>query len=193
MARKKLEFRPDPQRAGILNKLYLTASQRRTLAKWLLYSAVCILSLVIQGSVLGRTRFFGGQPDLVPAAIALICMVEGAIGGSTFSLCASLIYVFSGMAPGYFTIAVLTLCCSAMTLFRESYLRSSFSSLWLCAAGALMVYELATYGIGAILEYTTAARFPVFITTALLSIAVMPLYYPVLRWIGTIGGSPWKE
>ncbi len=193
MARRNMEFRPDPQRIGVLSKLYLTPSQRRAITKWFLYSAVCVLSLVIQASVVGRYRIFGGKPDLFPAAVAMICVAEGAEEGSTFALAASLVYVFSGMSPGYFAVAVLTICCSLLTLFRDSYLRRSFSALWLCGALAAVCYEMSIFGIGLLLEYTTAARLHTFLVTSALSAAVMPLYYPLLRWIAALGGNPWKE
>ena len=73
MARRKIEFKPDPTDGGILNKLYITPKQRKTIRKWLCYSLVCVACLVIQDSVLGRARLFGGMVDLASAAIALIC------------------------------------------------------------------------------------------------------------------------
>ena len=44
--KKKHEFKPDKERSGALNKLYITKKQRRNIAKWLLMA----LALVLVGS-----------------------------------------------------------------------------------------------------------------------------------------------
>ena len=52
MARKKIEFRPDPTGYDVAGKLHLTRQQRQSLLKWVLYSLVCVLGLVLQDSML---------------------------------------------------------------------------------------------------------------------------------------------
>ena len=44
---KKYDFRPDPEGSGDFGKLLLTRQQRRSLARWSLYAAVCILALLL--------------------------------------------------------------------------------------------------------------------------------------------------
>ena len=78
MARKKIEFRPDPTGHNWADKLRLTPLQRKSVLKWLLYSAVCVAGLVLQDSMLARLRLFGGCFDVTPALIVLICVLEGA-------------------------------------------------------------------------------------------------------------------
>ena len=47
MARKKIEFRPDPTGYDVAGKLHLTRQQRQSLLKWVLYSLICVLGLVL--------------------------------------------------------------------------------------------------------------------------------------------------
>ena len=56
-----------------------------------------------------------------------------------------------------------------------------------------MIGNRVLYCVGLFLGFTTAARFPVFLITALLSIAVMPILYPAFQAVGKIGGESWKE
>ena len=63
----------------------------------------------------------------------------------------------------------------------------------LCAGVALMIYELAVFGIGLFTGLTYWSRFFVFLNAGLLSWAVMLPLYPLIHAIGQIGGNTWKE
>ena len=126
MARKKIEFRPDPTGYDVAGKLHLTRQQRQSLLKWVLYSLICVLGLVLQDSMLARLRFLGGGFQIAPALVILICVLEGCESGSVFALCASLIYVFSGSAQGRYCIVLLTLVAVLAAAFRQSYLRMNY-------------------------------------------------------------------
>ena len=193
MARKKIEFRPDPTGYDVAGKLHLTRQQRQALLKWLLYSLVCVLGLVLQDSMLARVRFLGGGFQLAPALVILICVLEGCESGSVFALCASLIYVFSGSAQGRYCIVLLTLAAVLAAAFRQSYLRRGPGSDLTCVGLAMLCYELAVFATGVFLELTYPARWGAAVMTALCStISAAALYIPV-RYAGTIGGNAWKE
>ena len=193
MARKKIEFRPDPTGHDVAGKLHLTRQQRQSLLKWLLYSLVCVLGLVLQDSMLARLRFLGGGFQIAPALVILICVLEGCESGSVFALCGSLIYVFSGSAEGRYCIICLTLAAVLAAAFRQSYLRRDMGSDLTCVAAAMLLYELVVFFIGLALELTYAARWGVAVMTALIStLSAAVLYHPV-KHIGTIGGNVWKE
>ena len=193
MARKKIEFRPDPTGHDVAGKLHLTRQQRQALLKWLLYSLVCVLGLVLQDSMLARLRFLGGGFQIAPALVILICVLEGCESGSVFALCGSLIYVFSGSAEGRYCIICLTLAAVLAAAFRQSYLRRDMGSDLTCVAAAMLLYELVVFFIGLALELTYAARWGVAVMTALIStLSAAVLYHPV-KHIGTIGGNVWKE
>ena len=193
MAKKKYRFRPDPTGAGIWNKLYITPQQRKTALKWGLYGLVCILCLILQDALLGRVRLFGGYVDLAPAAIILICVMQGVESGSLFALVGSMIFVFSGSAPDTFAIAFLTVYAVLVTLFREQFLRRSFGSAWLCTGAAVTLYELSIYLLGLFFGLTYPGRVGVFAMSAVLTALAVSALYPLLGWIGKIGGETWKE
>ena len=193
MAKKKYRFRPDPTGAGIWNKLYITPHQRKTALKWGLYGLMCLLCLILQDAFFGRVRLLGGCADLAPAAIILVCVMQGAESGSLFALIGSMLFVFSGSAPDTFAIAFVTVCAVLATLFREQFLRRSFGSAWICTAAAVLVYELSVYLLGLFYGLTYPGRIGVFAMSAVVTALVVPALYPLVGWIGKIGGETWKE
>ena len=193
MARKKIEFRPDPTGHNWADKLRLTPLQRKTFLKWVLYSAVCVAGLVLQDSMLARLRLFGGCFDVTPALIVLICVLEGSENGSLFALLASMVYVFSGTGQGYYCIAMLTLTALLATVFRQSYLRRGAGSDLICVGGAMMLYEMGVFVAGMLQGLTYRARWGVFFMTAIISTLAAGAVYALLKYIGTIGGNAWKE
>lgn len=193
MARKKIEFRPDPTGHNWADKLRLTPLQRKSVLKWMLYSAVCVAGLVLQDSMLARLRLFGGCFDVTPALIVLICVLEGSENGSLFALLASMVYVFSGTGQGHYCIAMLTLAAVLATAFRQSYLRRGAGSDLICVGGAMVLYEMAVFTAGVLQGLTYRARWGVFLMTAIVSTLAAGAVYALLKYIGTIGGNAWKE
>lgn len=193
MAKKKYRFRPDPTGAGIWNKLYITPQQRKTGLKWGLYGLVCLACLILQDAFLGRVRLLGGYADLAPAAIILICVMQGSHSGSLFALTGSMVFVFSGSAPDTFAIAFVTVYGVLAALFREQFLRRGFGSAWMSTAGAVLAYEVSVYLLGLFFGLTYPGRIGVFLMTALVTSLTVAALYPLLGWIGKIGGETWKE
>lgn len=193
MARKKHEFRPDVERNDILGKLLLTKQQRQSVLRWLLFSIVCLAGLIVQDVVMSRVDILGATTDLVPCCIMAVCILQGAENGCVFALAASLIYYFSGSAPGAYTIPLITGIAIAASIFRQGYLRKGFFALLLCAAVGLLLYELGIFGIGLFLGYTRLERLGRFFLTTLYTLATVPVHYPILLSIGKIGGETWKE
>ena len=193
MARKKIEFRPDPTGHNWADKLRLTPLQRKSVLKWMLYSAVCVAGLVLQDSMLARLRLFGGCFDVTPALIVLICVLEGSENGSLFALLASMVYVFSGTGQGHYCIAMLTLAAVLATAFRQSYLRRGAGSDLICVGGAMVLYEMAVFTAGVLQGLTYRGRWGVFLMTAIISTLTAGAVYALLKYIGTIGGNAWKE
>ena len=190
---KKYDFKPDKPRSGLLNKLYLTQKQRRTFLKWLLYSLVLLILSVLQDVILCRLRFFGASTDLVPCGIFLICVLEGMQRSSIFCLVASALYLYSGTAPGAYCVALITFLAVLTAFLRQSYLQKSFSAVMLCMMLAMLLYELAVFGITLFLNLTVLARLGTACLTGLFSTLAAAVLYPVVQAIGTIGGETWKE
>lgn len=193
MAKKNYEFRPDKSGSGILSRLYLTRLQRLSALKWLLYSLVVLILSVLQDVLLCRMDIWGATTDLVPCAVLMVCVLEGAEHGSLFCLITALIYLFSGSSPGYHVLVLLPVLGVGASIFRQSLLRKSFSATVLCAGTALFLYELAIFAMALFLNLTHPGRFSVALITGGLTLAVMPILYPILVSIGKIGGETWKE
>lgn len=193
MARKKNEFRPDVFREDILGKLLLTRKQATRLLRWVLFSTVCLLGLLVQDVVMSRFTILGTTTDLVPCCILAVCILQGAESGCVFALISSMIYCFSGSAPGIFAIPLITVIAVLTAVFRQAYLQKGFFTMLLCTAVALLVYELGIFLIAVFLGSTLWSRLPAFLMGTALTVATVPILYPILLSIGKIGGEIWKE
>ena len=194
MARKKRhDFRPDKVNNDILGKLLLTKQQFFRLLRWLLMGAVCLTGLILQDVLISRFHFFGATTDLVPALIFMVCILQGGESGCVFALLASLIYHFSGSAPGAYCIPLITFLAVFAAIFRQAYLRKGFSALMICTGLSLVLYEAGVFAIALFLKQTYSQRFGVFLITAALTLLCLPVLYPILLSIGKIGGETWKE
>lgn len=190
---KKNDFRPDRSSKGLLERLHLTQQQRRSLIKWVLYAALMILLSVLQDVIFSQLRVNGAATDLVPCAIFLVCLAEGTERGSVFALICSLLFLFSGTAPGPYAMVFSTALAVVVTAFRQGYLQKGFFASMLCTLVAMFVYELALFGIGLFLQLTTAQRLTSFLITAALTMLAAPILYAIVRFISKIGGSEWTE
>jgi hypothetical protein len=189
----KKEFKIDKPHAGFWSKLHLTQLQRKQLLKWTLYGALLLALSLLQDVVLCRFRLLGATTELVPVGIFVICLLEGAESGCVFALVSSLLYLFSGTAPGPYSMMFITVLAVGVTIFRQAYLQKGISAAILCAAMAMLGYELLQFVMGLFLELTVASRFVGFLVTAGLSSLAIPLLYPLVLSIERIGGETWKE
>ena len=191
--RQQHEFRPDAPRISLPRLFHLTNLQRRSLLKWSLYALVCLVCLLVQDVIMSRTHIFGATTDLVVCAIFLITVIEGTDTGSLFVLIASLLYFFSGSAPGAFAVALITILGIGAAMFRQLYWHRNERSILLCTGLALMIYELGVFLGGLFLELTHFGRVGAFFMTGLLSCVLLLPLYPLIDRIGRIGGTEWKE
>lgn len=189
---KKNEFRPDKPQTSIFSHLVMTPRQQRTVLKWSLYGVLLLLISVVQDVMLSKVRLCGATTELIPCAIFLICILEGAEQGSVFALTASLLYLFSGTAPGYYSMVAITFYSVGVSIFRQAYLQERFFSALVCTGVAMVAYVMTNFTFGLFLELTVPARYYGFLITAGLSLLAVPVLYPLLRAIGKIGGQPWK-
>ncbi|MBQ2927715.1 MAG: hypothetical protein IJD98_03975 [Oscillospiraceae bacterium] len=191
--RDLMEFKPDAQSATIGKTLKLTRLQQLRLARWSLYALTVILALVIQDVIMSQVSIFGATTDLAACAILLITVMEGTEIGSIFVLISSILYYFSGSAPGPYCIALLTFLGIGATLFRQMYWHRSRGSITLCAAIAVTGYELGLFAVGLYYGLTHLGRISVFLFTAVFSCIVLIPLYSLIHKIGMIGGNIWKE
>ncbi len=191
--RRQKEFKPDKEGAGLLARLYITQKQRRSIYKWSLYALVLLVLSVLQDVVLCRVRVFGATTDLVPCVIFLICVLEGGEGGAVFALVSSLLYVYSGTAPGPYCMVFLVIFALGISIFRQAYLQSGFGAAFLCTAVGMLAYEGGVYLMGLFLGLTMPERWVGFLVTGGLTLVAVPILYPLLLRTQSIGGQTWKE
>jgi cell shape-determining protein MreD len=190
---KKYEFRPDKPRTSLLSHLMPTKQQQKTLLKWSLYGLLLVVLSVVQDTLLSRVRLWGATTELVPCGIFLICILVGTQSGSLFSLIAGLLYLFSGTAPGPYSMVFITFLGIGVCMLRQAFLQPSFSAACLCSALAMLLYEGLNFAFGLVLGLTHLSRIGGFFITAVLSLLAIPILYPIFKAIGAIGGQSWKE
>ena len=192
--RRKHEFKPDKPMSGrLLSRLYITKKQRLSILRWLLMALVLVFLSVIQDVIMSRVSIYGTTTELVPAAILLICILLDPEIGCVFTLVSALCYAFSGSAPGEYVIALLPALGLIFSIFRHAYLRAGFWANFLCGAVAMVLYELAVFGIASFLGLTGVSHLPQALLKAVLSLSVVPVVYPLVSAISKIGGEAWIE
>ena len=190
---KKQEFQPDKPSVTLLSRLILTKKQQKTLLKWVFYTLFLIVLSVVQDVLLSRVRLAGATTELVPCAIFLICLIESTHTGSVFSLIAGLLYLFSGTAPGPYSMVAIVFFSIGSCILRQAYLQESFSSVVLCVGAAMFAYEITNFAFGLFLGLTRFGRIFGFFITAGLSLLAVPVFYPIVKAINAFGGRSWKE
>ena len=192
-SRDAMDFKPDVQTATWSKTLRLTRQQQLRLTKWVLYALSVVMAVVLQDVVMSQFTLFGATTDLPACVILLITVIEGTEVGSLFVLIASTLYYFSGNAPFAACIGLLSILGIAATLFRQMYWHRSKGSILLCAALALMGYELGLFAVGLSTQLTHWGRVSYFVLTGLYSCLVQIPLYSLIHKIGLIGGNTWKE
>lgn len=191
--RKKQEFKPDRVGTGVLDKLWLTPLQQLRVLRWVMFGVVCVVGLLLQDVLLYRINIGGGCTDLMPCLIIMVAVMQEPESGGIFALVMSVVYFFSGSAPGVHSIFLLTALAVAVTIFRQGCLWRSFGTVMTCSSVAMFLYEMALFGVNLFLKQTTVQRLGAAMMTSRLSVLSLFLVYPVLRAISKIGGDSWKE
>ena len=190
---RKYEFKPDKPRSNWISKLHMTQLQRASLLKWTLYCVLLLVLSVLQDVVLCQFRINGATTELVPCAIFLITIMEGSEKGSVFALISAALYVFTGTPAGPYCLVYITALAIFVCIFRQGYLQKGFAAAMLCVVFAMLVYEMAVFATGLFLGLTRLDRVTAFLTTAGLSLIAAPVLYPIILFIGSLGGDSWKE
>ena len=185
---RKHDFKPDRKGLGLLNKLYITKKQRLALLKWTLCGLCMLVLSLVQDVIL-----CGMPTDLVCCGILLMGMLLRPEECAVFCLTTSVLFYFSGSAPGPYAIAMLICLPLLLNIFRHSYLRKGFLSVILCAGFGSVLYEFLVFCIAAFVGSTTLSRMDMFLKTGAIGVAIMPVLYPIFLAIGKIGGESWKE
>jgi len=190
---KKQEFRPDRPSTSLFSHLVLTKKQQKNLLKWVFYGLLLVAVSVIQDVLLSQVYVAGATTELIPCAIFLICILEGTQNASVFSLVAGLLYLFSGTAPGPYSMVAIVFFSIGICILRQAYLQESFSSAMLCVGIGMLLYVLTNFAFGLFLGLTRFSRIHGFFITAGLTLLSAPVFYPIIKAVHAFGGYSWKE
>ena len=190
---KKNEFKADRPYATWFSRLMPTKLQQKAFLKWMLYSLVLLLLSVLQDVFLSRVSIFGTTTELVPCGIFLFCLLEGSERGCLFSLLSSLFYQFSGSAPGIYAIVLITFIGTFVSIFQQAFLQKGLGTAVICTAFSMLSYKACIYVMGVLLKQAQPGRIFLFAVSALLSVIIVPILYPIGLAIGRIGGTSWRE
>ena len=192
MAKRKYEFQPDRPQVSILDKLYLTKTQRISLLRWTLHALVVLILSLVQDVILCRMSIFGATTDLVPGAIFTLCMLLGCERGCVFTLVAGAMFEFSGMGPGFHAIALIPVIGIGLSMLQQTALRKSTSSDLLTSTVAIMLYELVIFAIGGATGETAMFRLISAVATGVMTVLCSYVLYPIFTAIEKIGGNTWN-
>ena len=177
-----------------LQKLRITKKQGRTLLKWVLYAAVLVVIVVVQGVILSRLPLFGAKVNLLPCYVMCVCIVEGADRGGVFALFASLVWALSGAQLGAVSILVLTLGGLAAGILMERLLRDNLVTCVLCCLAVTLVHESAILLLLLFLGQVTPFQYVrILLPGAAFSVVPCPAFYYLSRAITRVGGNLWNE
>lgn len=190
---KKAEFKPDSTGSKWSGFLHMTNAQRDTWIRWGSYVLILVLLCMIQDVIMSKIHILGATTDLVASAILLLTVMHGVEVGSIFVLIASLLYYFSGSAPGPYCVILLTFLGIGASMLRQVYLHRGLMAITFCAGASLMLYEVGTFLIGVFTGLTYGGRVFSFLLTGIMSWAFMLVLYPLFHKIGLKGGNTWKE
>ena len=116
-------------------------SRRDFFVKWLAYTVAFFVGWFFVGGIFSRIPIGGCVPTLIPAAVAIVAVLEGSTGGAIFGLCLGLLGCLSGWAG-----ASLILCATLIGMFagclQERPRRSEAPVCLLSAVAAIVGTEL---------------------------------------------------
>ena len=191
--RKNVDFRPDSKRFDLAQRLYMSPQQQKKYLKWILFSMLSLLLLVLQDVLFSRISVYGATVDMVPCILLLICVLQGAADGCVFLLTGALVYYLSGSSPGVYVLLLIPLFGTLAAAFRQAYLRKGFRTTLMCTGIALVMYETLSFLIALLLGVTRPGRAFVSAISTGMTLLTLPVVFLLVWGICKIGGDQWKE
>lgn len=170
-----------------MNKLHITHKQWICFLKWLTYCVMFVLTVTIQGSLLGRFTILGVKLNLIPCLIICVAIVEGMERGGIFALCTSLVWALSGGDFGFVSIVVLTACAIFCAWLCSAFLYQTIFPCALCCLGTLLLSESAIFLLRMLLGSVEPMQYlMVLLPGVLFSMVGCPIFYCLSRLITKI-------
>ena len=108
--------------------------------RWAIFSALLVLSVLLQNSVGGLLEFFGVRVFLcIPFCVA-IAMFEREVPAAIFGAVAGALWDVSSGADGFNTIILMALC-AVSSLLISHLMRNNFITALVLGAGSIVAYE----------------------------------------------------
>lgn len=161
----------------------------RTYLMWSLYALLFLFTLLTQTVFLGRTRFFGVRPNIMPVCVVCIAMFAGHEAGGLFSLAAALFWVCAGADGGAIALFTMTLTGILAGWLCDCFLSPYFFPALGLSAGAVLLHEGAValsklYLHGASLSLLRTLPLQVGV-----SLFACPILYFLAKAIRKVGGA----
>lgn len=174
----------------MLGHFHLTVKQWFSILKWFVYSALLLMTIVVQSVIFARTPIFGAKLQIVPVLLCCVCIREGPEQGGLFVLLGSLFYSLSGVDFGSIMILLLTFCCVFSAVLCSSLLVNRFYTAAICCFLTNLLNEGLIFPFKIFLSDIAPANFwRVLLPGAALSLLAFPVLYPLVKAISRIGGS----
>ena len=90
-------------------------------------------------------------------------------------------------------LVLITVLAATSAALYQAYLRPGFPAVLLCITLCMAFYELGIFGFCMLLGQTAFSRYMSFVVPAVLSLVAVPVLYPVMKAIGSVGGETWRE
>ena len=109
--------------------------------KWLIYALGLVPVWLLDAYILPRFPVFGVSPMLLPAAVASVAVLEGALAGTGFGMAVGLLWELA--YPGGFGGLVLFMALAGLLIGTVSQLALSQSTLGclVCSGGAFLALD----------------------------------------------------
>lgn len=181
------------QGTTLVGKLFLTKAQRGSLLKWGVFALGFVLLQLLQDVIFSRMTILGGCADLVPAYLLLVYLLQEPAAGALFTMICCVFRALCGVVMGPVSLAVLVFAGVFLSALRRHNLWGQVRSVILCCWLGLLAHSAIIFLLGVFLMDTTWSRYLSAIGGLLGSMVAVLVLYPLVRAIGKIGGTTWKD
>lgn len=174
----------------MLNRLHLTERQWHCLAKWSVYSALFLVTMLFQTVCLGNVRFFGVTLNFLPILVCCVCLRETPGSGGVYALCTATVWCLSGADYGSLSIVLWTGLGVGLAILCQVMINNRILTCALCCFAISLINEtvffFGKYLISNVrgIYYLTKA-----LPCAVLSMVMFPVLYWLVKKVSRIGGS----
>lgn len=156
--------------------------KRPTVWKWLFYGAALLPLCLLDGLVFGRIAFWGAKPFLLPFAVSLVAIWEGAVAGAVYGIYVG--YLASLLGHGVHTSFLFLFSLLGFLVGSVLHNNAGFLSCLLLSMTALFGLCLVRMVFHTV--WDEASFFSLFRITGpelLWSFLFFPLVYGLYRWV----------